>query len=495
MNIQVSILVSVALISSVLFLRRRRTPRLPYPPGPMVTDIPIFNSWVQYQKWGEEYGPIIYIGNRNILIINDLQVAVDLLEKRASIYSDRESSVILRLSNVENTDWALQRYSDKWRKNRKTFLQTFRQAAVHRFYPTQYKEVYLFLQRLLTAPDEFMQHTMALSQRSIYTGLYGLDVEARDPLARKTLAMLEDLSLTQLPGAFPLLARFPWLRFFPSWFPGCDFKQFAQHLRKEVTETASIPFDLAVNNRKSGKSTAILADLAAENEQNPEQIERLKAMGTRLKQRCIPMAAGADTIIRLRPYQTGASVSSFLLAMVMHPDVQARGQEEIDRIVGPDRLPTFEDRLSLPFVESIYRCVVIPNIWAMNRDPSRYPDPNVFRPERFLELPNGPFTSINDISAFGFGRRICPGRYMADNTVWLAIASVLATLTLGKAKDEEGNEVKVSGEFTDAFLRFDFPFFIVSIHTDTAFVTVYYPKVIQNRTNAPSSLALSTRKS
>lgn len=45
------------------------------------------------------------------------------------------------------------------------------------------------------------------------------------------------------------------------------------------------------------------------------------------------------------------------------------------------------------------------------------------------------------------------GRYVADNTVWLAIVSVLATLTLGKAKDKEGNEIGISGEYTSTFFR------------------------------------------
>ena len=57
-------------------------------------------------------------------------------------------------------------------------------------------------------------------------------------------------------------------------------------------------------------------------------------------------------------YQTAGSISSFLLAMVMHPDVQVKGQEEIDRVIGRDRLPTFEDRRSLPYVESIYQEVM-----------------------------------------------------------------------------------------------------------------------------------------
>lgn len=44
--------------------------------------------------------------------------------------------------------------------------------------------------------------------------------------------------------------------------------------------------------------------------------------------------------------------------MTLHPGAQAKGQEEIDRVVGRDRLPTFEDRPSLPYVEAIYREVM-----------------------------------------------------------------------------------------------------------------------------------------
>ena len=42
-------------------------------------------------------------------------------------------------------------------------------------------------------------------------------------------------------------------------------------------------------------------------------------------------------------------MSHFVLAMVQHPEVLQRAQAEIDRLVGPDRLPTFEDRGNLPY--------------------------------------------------------------------------------------------------------------------------------------------------
>jgi cytochrome P450 len=45
----------------------------------------------------------------------------------------------------------------------------------------------------------------------------------------------------------------------------------------------------------------------------------------------------------------------FLLAMVKYPDVQKRAQAEIDLVIGPDRLPTFEDRASLPYIDAMLR--------------------------------------------------------------------------------------------------------------------------------------------
>lgn len=54
-------------------------------------------------------------------------------------------------------------------------------------------------------------------------------------------------------------------------------------------------------------------------------------------------------------------MKTFVLAMVLHPEVYRKAQEEIDRVVGPERLPDFEDREQLPYLEcllkEVYRCV------------------------------------------------------------------------------------------------------------------------------------------
>jgi cytochrome P450 len=53
--------------------------------------------------------------------------------------------------------------------------------------------------------------------------------------------------------------------------------------------------------------------------------------------------------------QVAATVSTFVLAMVLFPDVQLKAQEEIDRVVGPGRLPNFADREHLPYLSALYK--------------------------------------------------------------------------------------------------------------------------------------------
>jgi cytochrome P450 len=46
---------------------------------------------------------------------------------------------------------------------------------------------------------------------------------------------------------------------------------------------------------------------------------------------------------------------NFILAMILHPDVQEKAHDLIERVVGTQRLPTFEDRPSLLYVDAILR--------------------------------------------------------------------------------------------------------------------------------------------
>lgn len=171
---------------------------------------------------------------------------------------------------------------------------------------------------------------------------------------------------------------------------------------------------------------------------------------------------GADTTV--------SALSFWFLAMTLYPEVQRKAREEIDRVVGGERLPRFEDRPNLPYIEAVVKetlrwlqvvplCVphttdeedefrgyripkgsiVIPSIAWFSRDPSVYRNPETFNPDRFLGPNPEPAPQTFN---FGFGRRICPGRNLADASIYLTIAQTLAVFEIKKMVDAKtGSEI------------------------------------------------------
>ena len=88
---------------------------------------------------------------------------------------------------------------------------------------------------------------------------------------------------------------------------------------------------------------------------------------------------------------------------------------------------------------------------AILHDELVFSDPEKFDPSRFL-------TSDRKLDryregAFGLGRRICPGRHLALQTLWLAMAHVLATFRIEKPVDKDGNVMEPLEKFSNGVIR------------------------------------------
>ena len=265
---------------------------------------------------------------------------------------------------------------------------------------------------------------------------------------------MTEFSQAVVVGAW-LVDHVPWLRYLPDWVPGTGFKRTARQWKKDSDDSMNIPVDFVEQGmaQKTAKPSYVERLLRADH--NAEDEKHIRESAAAL------YAGGADS--------TAAALSFFLSAMTAFPDVQMKAREEIDRVVGSDRLPDFQDRDSLPYLEAVvketlrwqpltpiapphmseqddeysgYRipkgAILLPAIKWFSMDPKVYPDPELFKPERFLE-PNvepSPYDFV-----FGFGRRLCPGRLLADSSLFLNIAQSLAVFDIGKAINKQTGKV------------------------------------------------------
>jgi len=90
--------------------------------------------------------------------------------------------------------------------------------------------------------------------------------------------------------------------------------------------------------------------------------------------------------------------------------------------------------------------MVIPNVYAMHRNEAEFPDATKFKPERYLKdlvHPLHPAAITEGHYAFGFGRRICPGKVFAAQTVWIGIVRLIWAFNFTHARDENGKIIPI----------------------------------------------------
>ena len=113
-----------------------------------------------------------------------------------------------------------------------------------------------------------------------------------------------------------------------------------------------------------------------------------------------------------------------------------------------------------------------------------YSEPLRFNPDRFLSKPLGkgePFPTAvfgfgrryvlyldNGYRSYYFGHRVCPGRYLADASLWIAMASILATLDVTKAIGDDGKEITPPLKFISGIARYRSTQPVLRLNTESA---------------------------
>ncbi|EMD40133.1 hypothetical protein CERSUDRAFT_151114 [Gelatoporia subvermispora B] len=496
MLLSIALALSAAAAVVLLLLRKRAKAsanpyhNLPCPPGPKpmplignALDVPSEYAWRTYAQWTDKYGDIIctrLFGN-TIIILNSLEAATDLLEKRSANYSDR-----LMTETVRSMGWdwntAMMEYGQKWRNHRRLFHQYFNQGAVKQYEPQDRVYARKLLKRLYDEPKNFAHDIRYLFGANILSVAYGFEVaEKNDKHIEVSEEAMFALAAGGLPGSF-LVDLLPFLKHFPSWAPGAGYKKITRQWNISTTAMKELPWSNAKDPSSPSVAARLCERMAHIKDGGDEEAIR-EAEETSKNVAAVAYTGGVDTTV--------STLTSFVLAMVLYPDVQKRAQAELAKVVGPERLPDFSDKESLPYIEAIckeamrwqpvlplgvaHRCVaddeyrgyqipagalMLQNTWAILHDPVAYPeDPEAFMPERFLK--DGEINpEIRDpgVAAFGAGRRTCPGRHFSDMSLYINVAYILHTFDITPAIDANGRAILPKPKMTSGMLSYPMPF-------------------------------------
>ncbi|KAI0849538.1 O-methylsterigmatocystin oxidoreductase [Daldinia vernicosa] len=448
--------------------------------------VPEFQHWLKHR---ETYGPIssITIMGQTLVICHDKQAAHDLMEKRSKLCSGRPKTEFAN-NLCGYGDWlVMQQDNDKLRRCRKLVHQQLgTKALVAEFYNVQEAEVCRFLFRVLNQPENLIKHLKTKTSAMISKIVYGYTIEPNkaDPLVDLVDLNMANAQRATIPMAW-LVDAIPALNYLPTGFPGTGFKKTARLFNKINQMATEVPFafvqrQIAIGSHRPS-FVANLVQQAKDGDVGGANLDRdkddIKWTAAMLYN------GGLDTTVAL--------LSGFFLALVMFPQVQCKAQEEIDRVVGIERLPGFQDRDKLPYIEAVVKeafrwwpsaplgfphvvsedttykghfipkgATLFPGIWWFCHDPEVYEEPTVFNPDRYLEPRNEP-SPYNEI--FGYGRRVCPGRHLSDSSVFLTIAQTLAVFTIRKVLDKEGRQTEVKLEATPGLINLpvEFPYEIL----------------------------------
>ncbi|KIJ54068.1 hypothetical protein M422DRAFT_241327 [Sphaerobolus stellatus SS14] len=405
-----------------------------FPPGPrgkpfigeLGTNL---NDLSLLRKWRKKYGDIIsfhILGNRHVIIFSK-SIASDLFEKRSFNYSDRHPQPVPRLQGWEYNPGFMP-YGDWWRRHRRGFHQFFNAGVVKDYEPAQLQATIDLVARLHATPKDFVNHLEYFTASIIMKVVYNYTLQDKnDSFVDIVRVAVEGVTESVTIGSF-LVDFLPFLEYVPEWFPGAGWKRRASYFRTSTVAINTVPYEMVKKNIERGTAgpsitAAALARLQSKSNALPDDEEVLRNVSG------VSYAAGAGTVKDREhlPY-TNAFCEETQRWRPVVPLAAAHAASEDD---------TYGDY----FIPK--GTIVIGDGWEIMRDETLYgPNAEDFNPDRFFKA------GVTYPSAqWGYGRRMCPGRHLASNTLFLAAATILKLFDVVPAKDEQGNDIPISGEY------------------------------------------------
>lgn len=472
-----AIIVGISLIFMLSKCTRISSP-YPLPPGPKgepilghMRIVPVHNPELYYQKLSREYkSDVLYFKQFRtpVVILNTLKAAEEILSRRGANFIDRPRFVLFEVMGWGLTLTFLP-WGARWKAHRALLQKSFTKSNVIQYQGMQEQEARIAIASVIAKPVNYEVPLRRFASAVVLRIGFGVTLTGDDD---PYIQIAADANSATAKGGSPgatLVDYFPIFSKFPSWLVRSETLKHARDYRWAIKRLHDVPFAAVKKEFDAGKAETSsyvypLLEKHAENERQglPNEFTMADINGSA----AAIFIAGSNT--------TFTTVVVGILNLLINPRVFDKVRAELDRVVGTDRLPSLKDRdnpelrymecfveeiirwrplspIGIPHKsirDDVYDGMFIPkgtnvyyNAWAMSRDENVYKDPDIFNPDRFLPIDEGGNAEPFLQGPFGFGRRICVGRHLAQASVWIVLAVLISTVDIKRVVDPDGKKI------------------------------------------------------
>ncbi|XP_006215059.1 cytochrome P450 2F5 [Vicugna pacos] len=429
------------------------------PPGPR--PLPFLGNLLQLRsqdmltsltKLSKKYGSVytVYLGPRRVVVLSGYQAVKEALVDQGEEFSGRgDYPVFLNFTKGNGIAFS---NGDRWKVLRRFSVQILRNFGMGKRSIEEriLEESNFLLAELRKTEGEPFDPTFVLSRsvsNIICSVIFGSRFDYEDERLLNIIHLINE--------NFQIMSS-PWgelYNIFPSlldWLPGphrCLFQNFG---RMKDLIARSVRDHQATLDPESPRDfiDCFLTKIAQEKQDPLSHFH----MDTLLMTTHNLIFGGTETV--------GTTLRHAFLVLLKYPKVQARVQEEIDRVVGRERLPALEDRPAMPYTDAVihevqrfadvipmslphrvirdtaFRGFLLPKgtdiitlLNTVHYDPSQFLTPQEFNPEHFLDASQS-FKKSPAFMPFSAGRRLCLGESLARMELFLYFTAILQNFSL-----------------------------------------------------------------
>ncbi|CAJ0586736.1 unnamed protein product, partial [Mesorhabditis spiculigera] len=429
-----------------------------YPPGPRplpfignVHQINLANPAESMLAWRAKYGPVFTIWMpKPIVVLASHKTLQEALVKQGDAFAGRPTSFLWSLftRGRKDGDGIILCQKERWQQNRMFALRTFSEFGMGGDMMAQ--KVMLQAETLVDHIRERMDGAKSMVFDPHYPLANCVGNIIHDLIIGKTFAYgdaefdrfknlidstLKDVASWQMMmcDTYPFLARF-----FPSFY---RYKKNGFALQQWfLDEIERHEENLSCDGDPRDFMEAYLREMKYRpNNENFNKLTLALTSGDL-------WTGGMETSV--------TTLRWAIMFLMYYPNIQEKLHEEIDTMLQGNRV-NFRDRHVLPYTmatlaelqricnvlpwhiphrvlsDAVVNGVplpagtdIMPQFGAVHTDPEAFPEPEVFRPERFLS-PEGKFANRDDVNPFGLGKRQCLGEKLARHELFLLFVTIL----------------------------------------------------------------------